>query len=44
MLDAEKPYGIWTLIGGRIAIEEITNCLVEVALSVFRCVEERGAL
>jgi hypothetical protein len=44
MLDAKEPNGIWTLIGGRIAIEEISNCLIEVALSVFRCVEERGAL
>ena len=35
MLHAEEPNRVGAFVGGRIAVEEVAHCLVEVAFTVF---------
>jgi hypothetical protein len=37
MLEAKKPNWISAFVGVRIAVEEVTHCLVELALAVLGC-------
>ena len=44
MLDTEKPNSVRAFVGGGIAVEEVTHCLVDVAFAVSRCGQQSGGL
>jgi hypothetical protein len=44
MLDTEKPDGLWTLVRSRVAVENVADGLVEVALASLCGGEEGGTL
>ena len=44
MLHAEEPNWVGAFVGGRITIEQVTHCLVEVAFTVFFSGQQCGQL
>lgn len=44
MLDTEKPNWVRAFVGGRIAVEEVTHCLVDVAFAVSCGGQQGGGL